>query len=320
MRRRIPLQELPLESFLPPPDPNVPGSVKPIRSNKRPFSPSGPSPFSPAKRRILNEEGIFSCRSPLPSCKESLASPARFSHVLAGPASPARVLDFGMPKNYGGDPQKRPVSYTPALDATPTQTSTSSTTRLAPSPELKSRSARPTGKSKFQHGVDASDITPPTSPPRPSITANFIPRELPAQSEPWSIHYPGFVVFQDTHTIIYPEQEEFISDMEVDDETHKENLPPRRKTRKAATAPSGSGKSAAFSSDGVSPKKSQSTKHTPRKAMVWMTADSSSSRHKSNKADDLLSPSSTPQNGKKTLRQLMKDESDLGEGQNDGYE
>ena len=55
MQRPGPLQELPLDRFLLS-NPNLSA----IKSNKRPLSPSDPTLFSPAKRRILNEEGIFS--------------------------------------------------------------------------------------------------------------------------------------------------------------------------------------------------------------------------------------------------------------------
>ena len=70
MDRPGPLKDMPLARFLPH-----------TTSRKRTLSPT-PALFSPAKRRILSEEGIYT----------------HFSDVLAGPSSPAKRLDFGSPK------------------------------------------------------------------------------------------------------------------------------------------------------------------------------------------------------------------------------
>ena len=53
--RRMPLQDLSLEQFLTPAI--VPGS-KTLRNHKRPLSPSRTTPLNPAKRRVLDSEGI----------------------------------------------------------------------------------------------------------------------------------------------------------------------------------------------------------------------------------------------------------------------
>ncbi|KAF8204792.1 hypothetical protein BJ912DRAFT_9122 [Pholiota molesta] len=320
MQRPGPLQELPLEAFLLP----APSSLKPIKLSKRPHSPGGPTPFSPAKRRILSEEGIFSSemtsKSPLPRGKDAFASPARFSKVLAGPASPARVLDFGLPKNGGGDPQKRSAVHSMTTrNASSSQISSSSSSRsgLAPSPELKPRSTRtPAVTSESQSGMNSFDELSSLSLSPLPASLTFVPRELPPQADPRSIHYPGFSVFQDSHTIIYPSAQtdelpaSSSDDMEVDVDIYKENQPPRRKIRKAATEPTKSTKADLSSPGGTSLKKSYSANDTPRITMAW---------NGGGQARSVRSPSLTPQNHLyRGMRQLMKDELEVGEGQSGG--
>ena len=223
MQRPGPLQELPLERFLPT-YPNLPS--KSVRSHKRPLSPGSPNPYSPTKRRILNSEGIFApektCKTPMSLGK---ASPARFSDVLAGSASPARILDFGLPKNHGGEPAKCPF---------PIQTQNSSSKTLISSPELQDQCVSPVHH--LSSGVPVNAEVSSTSSTRPAVPIT-IPRQLPPPPDPQSIHYPGFVVFQDTHITIYPADSnpERASDTETHPDLFKENLPPRRKTLRKAT-------------------------------------------------------------------------------------
>jgi hypothetical protein len=202
MQRPGPLQELPLERFLP----SCPS--KSVRNHKRPLSPGSPNPYSPTKRRILNSEGIFApektFKTPMSLGK---ASPARFGDVLASSASPAKILDFGLPKSYGGEPRKSSLRI-------PTQTqipSLSSRKTLTSSPELKCRRV---------------------STQQTNVVPIIIPRELPPPPDPQSIHYPGFVVFRDTHLTIYPADfnPERVSDVDMIMDPLKENLPPHRKT------------------------------------------------------------------------------------------
>jgi hypothetical protein len=139
---RHPLQELPLHQFLP-----AMQDSKHLRNNKRPLSPGGTAIISPAKRRNLAGQDMFSpertFKSP-PSSLRNTASASRFTDVLVGPQSPARILDFGLPKHLPGDPEKRPFSEFPVdddVDLTPTRRQPSSS-RLAPSPELKPHGIR----------------------------------------------------------------------------------------------------------------------------------------------------------------------------------
>ena len=53
--RRLPLQDLSLEQFL---TPGIVTGSKPQRKHKRPLSPSRITPLNPAKRRVLDAEGI----------------------------------------------------------------------------------------------------------------------------------------------------------------------------------------------------------------------------------------------------------------------
>ena len=219
MQRPGPLQELPLERFLPS-HPNTPS--KSVRSHKRPLSPGSPNSYSPTKRRILNSEGIFasekSCKTLMSSGK---ASPARFGDVLVGPASPARILDFGLPKTHGGEPVKRPFPTQTQIPSLPLRKTPIPSPFQLVSPTYHSLS----GDSINTEVSNISSIRPVTAP-------IVIPRELPLPPDPQSIHYPGFVVFQDTHITIYPAdfKLERVSDTETHTDLYKENLPPRRKT------------------------------------------------------------------------------------------
>jgi len=244
MQRPGPLQELPLEHYTPSRTPA--SALSPFKSlatkaKKRPHSPSV-SHYSPAKRRILGEEGIFilekSMKSPLSPMKTPRMSAPRFSGLLAGPGSPARVLDFGLPKTRDGDPDKR--ARAPAMMDMMMCSPAPSSSSLAPSPELKA-SGSTRGSAASRSRSQSKQPASPT-PKRGSTTSllahGAIPRDLPAQAPPDSIHYPGFYVHQDP--ILFPQSIlstcSFDSETESEDEsdktTQKENLAPRRKTKK----------------------------------------------------------------------------------------
>lgn len=225
MQHPRPLQELPLERFLP-------THPKSVRSHKRPLSPGNPNSYSPTKRRILNSEGIFApekmCKTPMQSGKAPL--PTRFSDVLAGSASPARILDFGLPKNREGEPTKH------SLPSQTQITSLSSRKTLASSPESNPRRVS-SSTHHFSSEVSTDTGVSGTSSARQAIVPIIIPRELPPPPDPHSIHYPGFVVFQDTHITIYPADldSEGVPDVEIHTDLFKENLPPHRKTLRKTT-------------------------------------------------------------------------------------
>jgi hypothetical protein len=277
-RSRGPLQELPLDQFLLPP--NTPSQLG--SNTKRPVSPGTPALCSPAKRRILNEEGLFAMKSPLSapvsavsatasSSKQPINTPqqyqqniTRFVDALTGPDSPARKLDFGTPKNAVAG------SRTPSR-----RSEEEKTQRLAPSPEIKARShsrlrdleaeegyfSTPPPQTQTQSQSQTVPLSPSSSLAGPSSYPEFltVPRELPPPIDPQSEHYPGFPVYQDPHFLLptprlaspalLPTPTSILTplDNSIDIDYHmesldmrelvKENLPPRRKARKATTVP-----------------------------------------------------------------------------------
>ncbi len=218
-----PLREWPLERFVPAGS-NLPPPTSPFKSNrphKRAHSPT-PTPFSPTKRRILFGEGIFSpektVKSPL---RRRLASPARFTEILQGPGSPAKKLDFG---SVG-----RPSTCGPLFPSSESEEDAPSSSRhaLAPSPRLSSSS---TQKDKAA-GAETPRPTPSSIATR--STSSLPPREPIPTPPDHSIHYPGFDVYPDGDIemlppIILPPPPDLSKD------SHKENLPPRRRAKKAS--------------------------------------------------------------------------------------
>lgn len=198
MPRRGPLQELPIDLF----NHNLP--------TKRPRSPSPSSLYSPAKRRILSEEGLVHFGK----------SSTHRLHAHAWPVSspsPAKKLDFGFPKSSPST-RNTPVRADVAMRHSPS---------LSPSPELKPRTRSTRLTSSTRHDI--------SSPTLSAHAPTLIPREMPPPSNPQSIHFPGFFVFQDTHLVVLPPlNNKSTTDPNLD--VPKENVPPQRKTRKAATA------------------------------------------------------------------------------------
>lgn len=290
---------LPLDQFL------LPASG----TSKRPHSPGAPTPFSPAKRRLLNDEGLF--KTPLPRNTDS----SRFATVLASPASPARVLDFGgLPRSNAGDPQKRPAvpqhpsGTLPSHSSSTSSSSSSSHTGLAPSPELKPRGTRPTRITGDEASVNLFDFDTLPSPSASPTSSSFtlVPRDLPPQIDPRSAHYPGFVVYQDPHIVVYnppTDNGPGPDDMDEDAQVCKENVAPRRRLKKMATEPLP--KTNHLSASGTPAKKSYSVQDTPRMPP----------RSNVDGMRGIRSPSMTPQTAiHKGMLQLMKDELDIGEG------
>ena len=212
---RRPLQDLSIDRFLQP-NPSNP------RPNKRPLSPGGPSLYSPAKRRILNEEGILSPEKPWKSPISIVDGPELFAHVLRGPQSPAKILDFGTPQCRKGSS---------ARDSTPNRPTTRSVTRLAASPEFKSLSHPPSRQLDADQEIDDyfSGTSGPSSKPLKRPKQSTIPLV-----DSQSIHYPGFRVYCDKRTALHTQEiksSNSESDSEMDD--FKENIAPRKKLAKA---------------------------------------------------------------------------------------
>lgn len=330
MQRPGPLRELPLEPFLLPLNPEAAASSKQTRSNKRQLSPARPSLFSPTKRRILNDEGIHlpekSIKTPLPPSRTSnTASSVRFTHIHKDPDSPARVLNFGLPKNLQGDPQKRSAHKGPTMNMAISQELSSSSSRLVPSPELNPKTTIRTSTRRSQdvqsYDYSSSEGVPISSSSASAVVTSFVPRELPPQTDPRSIHFPGFFVYQDTHVAIHPTvvmevNEECQRDSVVDPDTHKENLPPRRKTKKLSAASNTSEmKTNPDASDrsGITTDGLNMSYDTPKKISTRTELSSTAPKTMLR----ISSPRSSPAGGRKALRQTMKDEMDLDENKSD---
>ncbi|TCD69863.1 hypothetical protein EIP91_005940 [Steccherinum ochraceum] len=220
MHRATPLQELPLDQFLPTAtgDHTTPTRSAP-RSSKRPLSPGTPTLFSPAKRRILNEEGIFvsgsQMRSPLLSCTSRRSSSVNFHALLQGPDSPVKKLDFTPRKTVPEDndlvENVNPHSVTNvSLHASPKRrggrtTSPRSATR--PTDLLVQATPRSKLVTSATRSSMPESVTDDCFSPRSNVIGHLtsstslptlIPREL-IPTDPQSIHYPGFEIHLDVH-------------------------------------------------------------------------------------------------------------------------
>ncbi|KAG6916709.1 hypothetical protein DXG01_005658 [Tephrocybe rancida] len=254
-RRPGPLQDLPIEHFIPL-NPNLPSS------RKRPLSPGEPILYSPAKRRILNEEGFHTPKSPLS---------ARFSDILAGPSSPAKKLDFGAPKQASSSRLR-------------------ATTPLSEDQEMDDYFSQPSSS---------------------SLPSSSAPRETPPLPDPQSIHYPGFCVYIDTHTPI-DSVPTLIPTPTTDKDVVKENVPPRRKTCKAATVPPEVDPHSQLLSPPTKRRESErlknakSTPTTPKRALIGSRAEPGSPTPRRSIFGQEVG--STPRS--KSLRRLLADEED----------
>jgi hypothetical protein len=255
-----PLKDLPLDLFLP----DETKANLPQRPNKRVHSPGGPSLFSPTKRRILAEEGIISAGS--------LKSPVRVRALPvgrdSGGDSPAKKLDFGLPKNS-------PASARPSHNA-PTSAIEPHLTRLTRlSPAFSSSTSISTSL-----GHDAQEMIDYFSSPSESTPSRLArgaqtPRDIPLPVDPQSIHYPGFIVFQDTYIVAAPAMPlDADGPSSPQKETAKENVPPRRKPRKSATAPTSSDLKARLTSPDTRLAKASSMPCTPGKLLAGERSNS----------------------------------------------
>lgn len=324
MPRPGPLQDLPLDRLLPHP---------PSRPHKRPLSPGGPSLYSPAKRRILNQEGIFSPEKTIKSPISTRATPSRFIDVLSGPSSPARKLDFGVLKH---------AVKVPGVEATPVhQTSTSN--RLAPSPELKHNPQppwpdddmddyfnMPTSSSSRSSTIPISVPREMLPPPDPQSIPISVPREMPPPLDPQSVHYPGFRVHCDAHILLTSVHDDLgtLSLIDNNKDAQKENVAPRRKAHKMATALNADLKSPLFSPDARKREmgklgKAKSTPVMPRKFPGSDRGDSGNSPtpHRLGIGLTLATTSSTPRAMEKErgeMRRALQDEVDDADEDEDG--
>ncbi|KAF8484823.1 hypothetical protein DFH94DRAFT_689203 [Russula ochroleuca] len=212
------LVDLPLERFSQPvsDDMNLPNTRT---GSKRSRSPSlARSIFSPAKRRILEQEGLFlpSQSHPSPSTTpHSLRSPhGSFLHAFDSPKrsmgpSPAGLGEIlpsppGDPHAFVLPPPRVSRRVSPRLSTTPPSRSLptpSTPTRTSPRKTRSQTTPTPstTPQSPSQR---ARHTSTPSSSPMPVPATTMIPREMPPPPDRRSAHYPGFDVHQDTHVAL----------------------------------------------------------------------------------------------------------------------
>jgi len=213
---RAALVDLPPESFLQPvfsDDINLPD---PHAGSKRPRSPSlARSIFNPAKRRILEQEGLFPPAQSHPSSStipHSIRSPhGAFLHAFDRPKRPMGTSPAGL-----GDILPSPPGDPDALVLPPARESRRVSPRLSSTPQSKSLAA-PTTPTRTSPRKTRAQTSPSTTPKAPSRRAGhtstppspisatkptMVPREMPPRPDRRSVHYPGFDVHQDTHVAL----------------------------------------------------------------------------------------------------------------------
>jgi len=196
-----PLRDLPLELFTGVPPTPVP--TTPRRTQKRPLSPGTPNLFSPTKRRILAQEGVF---SPEKTVKSSIVLSGRASVIHDAPTeSPALKLDFG--RSPRGDSK------------------VASTSRLSEDCFTGLTSGR--SRSSRRHDRDHSSLPIPNAP---SSQLPSIPPSLPDPQT--DIHYPGFDVWVDRDLAPSSLEDSRASDEDKENlHDDKENVHPKTKWR-----------------------------------------------------------------------------------------
>ena len=177
-----PLRDLPLERFVDVPFASVP--TTPRRTHKRPLSPGTPNLFSPTKRRILAQEGVF---SPEKTIKSSIAPSDRalvIHDVLR--QSPAVKLDFGhSPRN-----------------------------KVASTSHLSQELTRPSRRHDHRH----------LSLPIPNASSSRLLSIPSLSSNPLTnIHYPGFDVWVDCDLSLSSLSSQPSSNDPYDSDEDKEN-------------------------------------------------------------------------------------------------
>ncbi|KAG2154985.1 uncharacterized protein EDB93DRAFT_1130601 [Suillus bovinus] len=225
MARTGPLQELPLAHFLPSGANPIPIIAKPA---KRPLSPSKSTIFSPAKRRILHSEGIL-----LPG--EAALSPLQFHIPYSG--SDVRASH---------DSSIALTSSAQCAGATQGSSRNRRTPRR-PSPKLiRSTSASGDNSASALSLRRSSRLQSSQRDAESGAASMAILREMPQPYDRQSVHYPGFDTYQDPHISLTPSRrtspssdnedswpsssEEVLSEREIT----KENIPPRKKAKKAS--------------------------------------------------------------------------------------
>ncbi|KIJ70149.1 hypothetical protein HYDPIDRAFT_23288 [Hydnomerulius pinastri MD-312] len=209
---RIPLQDLPLEQFITA-SLSASATIKSPRKHKRPLSPSRTTPFNPAKRRVLDAEGI----------------PFANSIPTTSPASrPMPSLLYSMQSVTPTRPSRLGNGYN-SISASPNP---------GPTPKSHTRLVR-------NHGSPQATITPSSSRRcSPPVRVLFATPAPESSTDPQSRHYPGFDVFRGSTSrdgspvlgeSLSADVETPLADDKSDVESSKENVPPKRKAKKISS-------------------------------------------------------------------------------------
>lgn len=217
------LVDLPLERFSQPvfDDVNLPDTRA---GSKRSRSPSlARSIFTPAKRRILEQEGLFLPPQSHPSPSTTprpLRSPrGSLLHAFDGPKRPVGPSSPGLgdilpsppgdPHVFVLPPPRVSRRVSPRLSTTPPSKSLptpSTPTRTSPrktrSQTTPTRSTTPAPSQRARHSSTPTPSSSPKPMPAPAPAATMVPREMPPPPDRRSAHYPGFDVHQDTHVAL----------------------------------------------------------------------------------------------------------------------
>ncbi|EJD01574.1 uncharacterized protein FOMMEDRAFT_169665 [Fomitiporia mediterranea MF3/22] len=228
MEKRRPLHPLPLSCFLAPEN-FTDQRISPLKSaSKRPRSPS--AFLSPAKRRILREEGFLpspSLSEPRTVCRERFLSQGGMDIRLRGHTEAGTLATLWDGSRCAGDDEA--FVNTAARN---TCFGVSTKEPVIPGNGLAMPRRSPRLSSRRADGpTTSSHVMPPL----------LVPRELPPRHNPQSCHYPGFDVYYDSHIELPSTSSRSSPDMdwEMDREIVKENLPLRKKARKATSLPTG---------------------------------------------------------------------------------
>ena len=206
------LVDIPLERLQQPvfDDPNLPD----LRTgSKRSRSPSlARSIFSPAKRRILEQEGLFSPSQSLPypsTNPHSLRSlHGSFLHAFDNSKHPSPAGLGDVLPSPPGDPRVPVLPPSRVSRRVSPRLSTTPQSRSLPTPTTPTR----TSPRKTRSQTTPTSSTTPVSPsqrarhtsttPSSSPKMTMVPREMPPPADRRSVHYPGFDVHQDTHVAL----------------------------------------------------------------------------------------------------------------------
>ncbi|TRM68132.1 hypothetical protein BD626DRAFT_480876 [Schizophyllum amplum] len=327
---RHPLRELPIHLFGLPdvPQPKLiktnifgPGTPSPKpRPNKRPHSPGEAGLFSPAKRRILEVEGMLSPQkvAKTPSSAYHSPSSSRFVHALTGPGSPAKKLDF-----LSAPEEEESITLVSSCSVRGVTPETSPA-RLAPSPDLQSMTCASSPDDCEMSDYFSSPARPPAPPIASAAEPIFIPRVAPPPTDPTSVHYPGFQVYVDEFYVTY-ETGEGAEPMSAPSQPwakEKENRPAvcRPKGKKSVTDPIPELKALLFSPEGKKsvlavPGRASSLPISPAKTMMTSRRGSPTPKANPRSSGSALARevhASSPLNGKgrKELRRMLEDEVD----------